>query len=97
MLARSRNKFRSAVLIGTLSLLTASTLLWAQDQQSAQNPDTQTQYPAAPPAPQQAASDPDAPPDVYYAMEHQLGLHMQKTKAPVGVMVIDKIEKPSAN
>jgi uncharacterized protein (TIGR03435 family) len=30
-------------------------------------------------------------------MEQQLGLRMQKTKAPVEVMVIDKIEKPSSN
>jgi len=51
---------------------------------------------APPPAAQPAAADPDAPPDLFYAME-QLGLHMQKTKAPVDVMVIDKIEKPSPN
>jgi uncharacterized protein (TIGR03435 family) len=51
---------------------------------------------AAPPAAQPTAADPDAPPDLFYAME-QLGLHMQKTKAPVDVMVIDKIEKPSPN
>ncbi len=51
---------------------------------------------AAPPdAPPPA--DADAPPDLYLAMEQQLGLRMQKTKAPVEVMVIDKIEKPSAN
>jgi uncharacterized protein (TIGR03435 family) len=30
-------------------------------------------------------------------MEQQLGLRMQKTKAPVEVVVIDKIEKPSSN
>jgi uncharacterized protein (TIGR03435 family) len=30
-------------------------------------------------------------------MEQQLGLRMQKTKAPVDVMIIDKVEKPSAN
>jgi len=47
--------------------------------------------------PQPAAADPDAPPDLYSAMEQQLGLRMQKTKAPVEVMVIEKIEKPSAN
>jgi len=49
-----------------------------------------------PPAVQPTAPDPDAPPDIFSAME-QLGLHMQKTKAPIDVMVIDKIEKPSPN
>jgi uncharacterized protein (TIGR03435 family) len=49
-----------------------------------------------PPEPQ-AVADQDAPPDLFGAMEQQLGLHMQKTKAPVDVMVIDKIEKPSSN
>lgn len=51
---------------------------------------------SAPPQPPPAA-DADAPPDLYSAMEQQLGLRMQKTKAPVDVMVIEKIEKPSAN
>jgi uncharacterized protein (TIGR03435 family) len=51
---------------------------------------------AAPPPAQPTAPDPDAPPDIFSAME-QLGLHMQKTKTPVDVMVIDKIEKPSPN
>ena len=52
---------------------------------------------AAPPDAQPPAPDADAPPDLFSAMEQQLGLRMQKTKAPVEVMVIDKIEKPSAN
>ncbi len=52
---------------------------------------------ARPPEGQNAAADPDAPPDLFAAMEQQLGLHMQKTKAPVEVMLIDRIEKPSAN
>ena len=52
---------------------------------------------APPPQAQPAAPDADAPPDLYGAMEQQLGLRMQKTKAPVDVMVIDKIEKPSDN
>jgi uncharacterized protein (TIGR03435 family) len=51
---------------------------------------------APPPQAQPATPDPDAPPDLFNAME-QLGLHLQKTKAPVDVMVIDKIEKPSPN
>src|SRR5215469_11447264 len=50
-----------------------------------------------PPEAQPAAAEADAPPDLFGATEQQLGLHIQKTKAPVDVMVIDKIEKPSAN
>jgi uncharacterized protein (TIGR03435 family) len=46
---------------------------------------------------QAAAADPDAPPDIFTAMEQQLGLHIQKTKAQVNVMVIDKVSKPSEN
>ena len=30
-------------------------------------------------------------------MQQQLGLKLESTKAPVDVVVIDKIEKPSAN
>jgi uncharacterized protein (TIGR03435 family) len=53
--------------------------------------------PARPPEAQPATADPDAPPDLFTAMEQQLGLRMQKTKAAVDVMIIDKVEKPSAN
>ena len=52
---------------------------------------------APPPQAQPPANDPDAPPDLFSAMEQQLGLRMQKTRAPVPVMIIDKIEKPSSN
>ena len=51
-----------------------------------------TPPPGAPPVPAD-----DAPPDLYAAMEQQLGLHLQKTRTNVPVMVIDKIEKPSEN
>jgi uncharacterized protein (TIGR03435 family) len=52
----------------------------------------------APPIQAQAAApDLDAPPDLAIAMEQQLGLRLQRTKAPVDVMVIDKVEKPSPN
>jgi uncharacterized protein (TIGR03435 family) len=51
---------------------------------------------AAPPGPP-PVPDADAPPDIYAAMEQQLGLRMQKTRTTVPVMVIDKIEKPSEN
>jgi uncharacterized protein (TIGR03435 family) len=44
-----------------------------------------------------AAPDADAPPDLFTAFQQQLGLRMQTTKGPVDVLVIDKVEKPSAN
>jgi uncharacterized protein (TIGR03435 family) len=50
---------------------------------------------AAGPAP--AATNPDAPPDVFAAFQQQLGLRLESSKAPVDVLVIDKVEKPSAN
>jgi uncharacterized protein (TIGR03435 family) len=40
---------------------------------------------------------PDAPPDLRAAMLDQLGLKLTTTRAPVEVLVIDKVEKPSAN
>jgi uncharacterized protein (TIGR03435 family) len=48
--------------------------------------------PGAPPAPEA-----DAPPDLYGAMEQQLGLRMQKTRTSVPVMGIDEVDKPSEN
>jgi len=50
--------------------------------------------PAAAPAP---VADADAPPDLFLAMQQQLGLKMGTTKATVDVMVIDKVDKPSEN
>jgi uncharacterized protein (TIGR03435 family) len=44
-----------------------------------------------------AATDPDAPPDIFAAFQQQLGLKLESTKAAVDVMVIEKIEKPSDN
>jgi uncharacterized protein (TIGR03435 family) len=48
-----------------------------------------------PPAP--AADNPDAAPGLFAAFQQQLGLKLESTKAPVEVMVIDKVEKPSEN
>jgi uncharacterized protein (TIGR03435 family) len=39
----------------------------------------------------------DAAPDLFTAFQQQLGLKLESTKAPVDVLVIDKVEKPSAN
>jgi uncharacterized protein (TIGR03435 family) len=45
-----------------------------------------------------APSDkPDAPPGLFTAIQEQLGLKLDSTKAPVDVLVIDHVEKPSAN
>ena len=39
----------------------------------------------------------DAPPDLFTAIQQQLGLKLEATKALVDVMVIDHVEKPSPN
>jgi uncharacterized protein (TIGR03435 family) len=39
----------------------------------------------------------DAPPDLFTAFQQQIGLKLENTKAPVDVVVIDKVEKPSDN
>jgi uncharacterized protein (TIGR03435 family) len=52
----------------------------------------------APSRDEPAQPDPaDAPPDLFTAMQQQLGLQMKSGKAPVDVMIIDRVEKPSAN
>lgn len=50
------------------------------------------------------ASEPDAPgstpfsgPSMFSAFQEQLGLKLDAAKAPVEVLVIDSVEKPSAN
>jgi uncharacterized protein (TIGR03435 family) len=43
------------------------------------------------------AADLDAPPDLFTAFQQQLGLRLTSTKAPADVLVIDRVEKPSAN
>jgi uncharacterized protein (TIGR03435 family) len=44
-----------------------------------------------------ASDNPDAPPDLFAAFQQQLGLKLEGAKAQVDVLVIDKVEKPSAN
>jgi uncharacterized protein (TIGR03435 family) len=39
----------------------------------------------------------DAPPNLFTAIQEQLGLKLDPTKAPVDVLVIDHVEKPSDN
>ena len=48
------------------------------------------------PRPPQPA-DADAPPDLFTAVQQQIGLKLESTKAKVDVLVIDKLEKPSEN
>jgi uncharacterized protein (TIGR03435 family) len=43
------------------------------------------------------ATDPDAPPGLFTAVQEQLGLKFQPNKAPVEVLVIDHIAPPSPN
>jgi uncharacterized protein (TIGR03435 family) len=43
------------------------------------------------------ADNASAPPDLFTAMQEQLGLKLESTKAPVDVLVIDHVEKPSEN
>jgi uncharacterized protein (TIGR03435 family) len=47
------------------------------------------QGPPAPPEP--------AAPDLFAAMQRQLGLRLEATKGPVEVLVIDKVERPTEN
>ena len=41
--------------------------------------------------------DPNAPPGLFTAIQEQLGLKFDSTKAPVDVLVIDRVERPSEN
>jgi uncharacterized protein (TIGR03435 family) len=50
-----------------------------------------------PNAPAPPPPGPDAPPDLFAAFQQQLGLKLESTKAPVEVLVIDKVQKPSEN
>ena len=43
------------------------------------------------------SSDPNAPPGFFTAIQEQLGLKLEPVKAPVDVIVIDHVERPSAN
>jgi uncharacterized protein (TIGR03435 family) len=40
---------------------------------------------------------PDLAPDIFIAMQEQLGLKLESTKGPVELLVIDHVEKPDAN
>ena len=59
------------------------------------NPD-ETQFAVFGPPPTPSTA-PDAPPDLYKAIQEQIGLKMDAAKTPVSVMVLDHVEKPSEN
>jgi len=44
-----------------------------------------------------ATDDPNAPPGIFTAVQEQLGLKIEATKAPADVFVIDHVERQSAN
>jgi uncharacterized protein (TIGR03435 family) len=43
-----------------------------------------------------ASADPQYP-SIFTAIQEQLGLRLESTKGPVDVLVIDHVERPSAN
>ncbi len=49
------------------------------------------------PAALAADAAPDTPPDIFTAVQQQLGLKFESVKAPAQVMVIDKVERPGEN
>jgi uncharacterized protein (TIGR03435 family) len=63
-------------------------LAWADDNRP---------NPSAPSAGVVGASGPADAPSIFTALQERLGLKLESRKAPVEVLVIDHIEKPSAN
>jgi uncharacterized protein (TIGR03435 family) len=57
----------------------------------------ESQFGGRVPPQQQGSDSADAPPPLFTAIQEQIGLKMDATKAPAKVMVIDGLEKPSAN
>jgi len=45
----------------------------------------------------ETASEPSGRPSIFTALEEQLGLRLESTKAPVDILVIDHVERPSEN
>lgn len=43
------------------------------------------------------SNDPNAPPGLFTAIQEQLGLRLESARAPVEVLVVDRVERPSDN
>jgi uncharacterized protein (TIGR03435 family) len=54
-----------------------------------------TQFGPRPPQP--PSEDPNAPPGLFTALQEQLGLKLEPTRASALAFVIDHVEKPTAN
>ena len=61
------------------------TLDWTPDRQPAPNPEADS------------AQAPGSGPTIYTAVREQLGLQLESRKAPVDVVVVDHVDRPSAN
>jgi uncharacterized protein (TIGR03435 family) len=57
----------------------------------------ETQFRSFGGAPPPPPANVEAPPDLFTAIQEQLGLKLESVKAPVDVVVIDHVEKPSDN
>jgi uncharacterized protein (TIGR03435 family) len=57
----------------------------------------ETQFTSLGGVPPNLPEKPDAPPDLFTAIQQQAGLKLESTKAMVDMLVIDKVEKPSEN
>ena len=53
--------------------------------------------PGGDPAAPAPAADPTGPPQIFAALQEQLGLRLESAKGPVEVLVVDHVERPTQN